>query len=400
MNSVLIALLLAVEFAAFAILVKAGLDVLRGPTKGQCPACGHEERPDELRPCHECGRVIGDALKTRRRGIGLRAAVAVVVLLVCGFAATIALEGLQRLPVWALVRLADPLADPGSFGQRATAELLERQIHGEVDKSALDPVMLRTLDKAIDEGTLFVHRAAWPTDQPIRIGLRRATLNALRSGGRNELVLIAPDGSELIATSWGGISKTFAKLDETWAWKNPTLELPDGMRDGDGVTFDCVVRSADGTTLYRRPVRLPIPAPRVPVMTPTTDDALWDALVAAVRVRFSPVPREAHPDACVIVWFESDFDIPRDRSIALKITVEALDGSGFRSEGRVLVRGEGGLVTPSQTAPLALDHIPKPSALGRCRVRLESDPSTALCDFPREIFLEGSREVEFDLGRP
>jgi hypothetical protein len=400
MHGIFIALLLAVELAALGVLIAIGLRALRGPDPSRCPGCGHDAAPRDAVPCTECGLERPAALAVRRRRLRIGAVAATVVLAVFAFAATIAIEGISRVPSWFLVRWADPLGDPGSFGHRAAFELLERQTRGSLDPRDLDAILIRGLDDAIDRGQLFLVRSTWPLDEPVRIALDRSTLSSLRSNAPTELVLVAPDGSERAATSWGGIGRDFAQPGETWAWRDRTIELPAAARGEDGLRFEVLLRREDGSILHRRSVALPLAVGDGGVQ-PFEDDAAWAALVEKVRIRWSPVPRETVPDARVILWFEPSLGATlaqrRGVSIALEVAVEGIDDPSFRASGAVLVRSDSVLITPSQTAPLAMPAT-SDAPPGRVRVVLRASPTWALRDFGRSKRLVGERSFEIEMS--
>lgn len=415
MNSFLAVPFLATSLFAAGVLVSRMIRTVNGAPRTGCPYCGYGGRPTETRPCSECGRLLPNAIRTW----WIRLVIEVGLALLFGSGALLAtmitFEGITAVPSPVLMRLADPLGDPGSFGAQANLELQNRVVRGELATEELEPIFIGGVDAAIASNQLFVSRDAWPIHEPVRVALDRTTLNELRTGLKLEFVLrAASSGEERIATTWGGISRTYARPGEAWTWRDPTIVLPDAMRDGDTVRFDAVLRRRDGTEVYRREVTLPVARATTAsdLLGSVDDEACLERLAKAMRFRFSPVPREGKPNACAIAWIEPPVGGPLDlgdltpatgRAIALLITIEQLDEPHLVLEERVVVRDEGGLITPTQTAPLSFEPPPDrpnvPERLGRCRIRIAGDASAALRALRHTRHLSGAIEFEMDLSQ-
>ncbi len=409
MNTLLAVPLLAFTLFAAGVVVSCALAVVRGSPRTGCPCCGYGGRPAGDRRCSECGRTIGQATRAWWWRILLRALGSILLGSASGLASLVALNGVAALPSAILLQLADPFADPqsaaGSIASLATFELQDRIVRGELTNDRLEPLLIRGIDAALGDGRLLVSRPTWPTDEPVRIMLNRDTLNELRSGAKLELVIVAPDGQERVATSWGGISRSYARPGESWTWRDPTIALPDSVRDGDSVRFAMVLRHGDGSEAYRRDMTLPIAraTSAAEVVTPIDDPLFLERLRAALRIRFSPVPREGKPNAAVIAWLEEPLDLgegpaPTGRAVALRITIDHLEEPAVHLEETVLVRDLGGLLTPTQTAPLSFEASPVPARLGRCRIRVRGDASAALRALRESRYVGGEIEFEQDLS--
>ena len=436
LSGILVTLLtLAAAILTLGALLALGLSILlmvRGSPTDGCPACRYGGRPTDDRPCTECGRTLPRANAAFWRSRLLQSLLSLIIV-GCGIAGSaIAISGVESFPSWILARFADPLARPGSFAESSSNVLNDRAIAGTVDPALIIAVMSGALNRAVDDGTLFQYRPSWPVTEPVRIGMRRATLNQLRSSAKLELVLVAPDGEERIAARWGGLtrgeraaevegdgarqhgqsespnetSETARGGPEVWAWRDRTIPLPESMRHVDALVFDLVLRErtsgGEPVEHYRRAVRLASLAAPTPdaVVEAIDDPATLDALRQAIRIRHSPVPRTSTPDASIILWIEPPLSLPAQAGLALRVTVEHLEEPAFRTEALVYVTQPGGLLLPSQAAPLALEVHPVPQRVGRCRVRIEGDAIAALRDLAHTRYVGGEFEFEVNLKGP